>query len=165
MHPGAGIKAVCEVRLLPTQEVLHSCIHSKLSTNFNMDRMDKNFADGGTFHEVYLTSSADIWEVPAEDRRVEDEASPPSKLPRTRKFARLDLLYFTSSGDEKVPDLTPSRSSSSSGGEVVFHGRANHKRAISVERVSVALSGLSVSEKEEKNEVGRHDTKVSNFIR
>jgi hypothetical protein len=98
--------------------------------------------------------------VLTEDKKVE-EACLPLRLPRTRNSMHLsrlhflDMLYFTST-DGSTPRLTPSRSSSSSGEEVVFRGRTKHRRDISIERVLEALGGLSVTENEVKNK-GSHD--------
>jgi hypothetical protein len=81
-HPRASIEAVSELRLLLTWEVRYSYIHSKKCANLNFDWTDEEFAGGGTFYEVHVTSSPDIGEGSTEDRSAGDEAWP---------LARLDL--------------------------------------------------------------------------
>jgi hypothetical protein len=155
------------VQLFPSQEVLHSCIHSKVSTNFNMDRMNRDFADGGTFHEVYHTSNAVIGKVPLANWR-DQEVSPFSNLPRTRhstnlnRFAHLDRVYFTCNTNEKAHIPAPSRSSSSSGEEVVFRGRACNRRTV-IERVSEAFRELFMAKDKDKNELGCYGTMASDL--
>jgi hypothetical protein len=135
-----------------------------------MDWTNEGVTGVGTCDKVYLTSSADFKEVPREDRKVEDEEGLLPTLRRTtnsthlNRLNRLDRLWLTSTDDEKTHIFTPSRSSSCSSEEIVFRGRANHGRAISIERVLGALSGLSMADDEDKNEVGRHDTKVPDLL-
>lgn len=134
-----------------------------------MDWTDEPVAGGGTCDKFHLTSSADIEEVPRDNRKVEDEGFLPI-LRRTAnpthlsRLNRLDSLWLTTTDDEKTQILTPSRSSSCSSEEIVFRGRANHRRAISIERVSEALSGLSMAENEEKNAVGPKNGKLLNLL-
>lgn len=128
-----------------------------------MDYAHENFVGGWIFVNLVLTSSADMKRVPAENEILGEEAFHLPKLTRTRnstqlgRMCRLDRVYFTSTGDEKTPNLTPSRSSSSSGEEIVFRGRGKHERILGIENVSRALSGLSVEEGEEKNEDSCND--------
>jgi hypothetical protein len=136
-----------------------------------MDWTNEDVTGVGTCDKVYLTSSADFKEVPREDRKVEDEEGLLPTFRRTtnsthlNRLNRLDCLWPTSTDDEKTHILTPSRSSPYSSEEIVIRGRDNHGRAISIERVSGALSGLSMADDEDEDEVGRHDTKGSRFIR